>query len=325
METIDLRDGLTVDRLIQNPMSGDGPAISMLVDGLDRHTRRDLRKEEIAIAAPFHEGPRWPYVALTFGCFAIWLAFFPLAYYHQLNLATACVASCFFCAYGYLTAHEAMHSNIARAGSKNRWLNEAVGWVSNFPIVFPFSMARMMHLRHHSHCNDPLQDPDYSDDAPNALRAWYMTWYNRQPGVDGSIHHYKRILGEMGTPEAKAVMRHTIIMQLFFMTCLFTMAWNGYAIEAALVWWLPRHIGLSYTRFFLSWAPHFPRHERKGRYGNTRVFRSKVGYLASMGMEYHVIHHLYPNILIHRNRAAFQAMREILVARGVDCSPIPKV
>ena len=45
-------------------------------------------------------------------------------------------------------------------------------------------------------------------------------------------------------------------------------AWSGYALEAALLWWLPRHIGTSYIQLFLSWAPHYPM-EETGRYRDT--------------------------------------------------------
>ena len=302
--------------------ASDRPAMPLGADGLDRYTRRDLRKEEIAIARQFHGGTMWPYAVAAFGCFAVWLSFFPLAIMGMLNLPLAFALSCIFCVGGYVTSHEAMHSNIGRPGSKTRWLNEAVGAVSTIPIVFPFSMARLMHLEHHYHCNDPLKDPDYTDEAPNMWAAWYKTWYNRQPGVDGSIHHYKRILAEMDTPAARRALVETMILQLVFMGTLFTMAWNGYAIEAALIWWLPRHIGLSYIRFFLSWAPHHPREGKTGRYENTNIFKSRVGHILSMGMQYHLVHHLYPGIPNHRTKEAYYALKPILKARGVDVSPL---
>ena len=291
-------------------------------DGLDRQTRRALRRAEIAIAMRFHGGPNWIYAAAALTCFAIWVALFPLAIVHRINLPLACLISCIFATGGYVTSHEAMHSNIARKGEKLRWLNELTGAVSTIPIVFPFSMARLMHLEHHYHCNDPLKDPDYSDEAPNAMMAWYKTWYNRQPGVDGSIHHYKRVLADMGTPEAARALRETMLLQLFFMGTLFAMAWSGYAIEAAALWWLPRHVGLSYIRFYLSWAPHHPREGRKGRYENSYIFKSRLGHVLSMGMETHLIHHLYPSIPNHRTRAAYFALRDVLIARGVDCSAL---
>jgi beta-carotene hydroxylase len=289
---------------------------------LDRHVRRDLRKQEIAIARRFMGGTMWPYVVAAWGGFALWVSLFPLTMLDIVPLPIAFVISCVLATGGYVTSHEAMHSNIAQPGTKDRWINEWVGQVSTIPIVFPFSMARLMHLEHHYHCNDPEKDPDYTDEAPNALMAWYKTWYNRQPGVDGSIHHYKRILKEMGTPEAARALKDTMVQQLFFMAALFTMAWTGYAIEAALVWWLPRHVGLSYIRFYLSWAPHHPRAERLGRYENTYVFKSRLGHVMSMCMETHLVHHLYPNIPNHRTRAAYFALRPILAQRGVDISKL---
>jgi len=314
------REGAEHDARARSP---GGAAIPLLgPDGLDRHVRRDLRKQEIAVARQFMGGRMWPYVVAAWGCFAVWLSFFPLAVMHWLNLPLAFVLSCIFATGGYVTSHEAMHSNIARPNSRHYWINEWVGKVSTIPIVFPFSMARLMHLEHHYHCNDPQKDPDYSDEAPSALKAWYKTWYNRQPGVDGSIHAYKRILAEMGTPEAAKALRDTLKLQLLFMAVLFAMAWGGYAIEAALIWWLPRHVGLSYIRFYLSWAPHHPREGRTGRYENTKVFKSRLGHVLSMGMETHLVHHLYPNIPNHRTKEAYFALKPILAQRGVDTSSL---
>jgi beta-carotene hydroxylase len=291
-------------------------------DALDRHLRRDLRKQEIEIARQYYGGTMWPYAVVAIGGFLIWASFFPLAIMGELNLLFAFVFATIWGTAGYATSHEAMHSNIGRPGEKTRWLNELTGLVSTVVIVFPFQMARIVHLEHHYHCNDPDKDPDYPDEAPNDLMAWYKTWYNRQPGVDGSIHHYKRVLENLGTPEATRALHVTMAMQLVFMAVLFTMAWNGYAIEAALIWWLPRHIALSWIRFYLSYAPHHPREGRTGRYENTVVFKSRFGHVLSMCMETHIVHHLYPRIPNHRTKQAYFALKPILAKRGVDVSPL---
>ncbi len=41
-----------------------------------------------------------------------------------------------------------------------------------------------------------------------------------------------------------------------------------------------------------------------------------------MGMETHLIHHLYPAIPNHRTRAAYFALKPILDARGVDITKL---
>ena len=69
----------------------------------------------------------------------------------------------------------------------------------------------------------------------------------------------------------------------------------------------------------LSWMPHHPVKLRgSSRYGNTRAFKSSVGTLLTSGMEYHIVHHLYPNIPIHRTPQAYWALRPVLVARGCE-------
>jgi beta-carotene hydroxylase len=118
-------------------------------------------------------------------------------------------------------------------------------------------------------------------------------------------------------------MRLGLAWGVLYIAVLAAMAWTGHAVVAALVWWLPRHIGLTYGRVYLSWMPHHPRAGHTGRYDSTRVFRSIWGDIGSVYMGYHLVHHLYPRIPVHRTRPAFHAMRDILVARGVDCTAKP--
>jgi beta-carotene hydroxylase len=296
------------------------PALPLGPDGLDRYARGDLRRQEKEIARRFHSSA-WSWGVAAILGFAVWLSFFPLAIAGRLNLPVAFVASCALIVVVYLSGHEAMHSNIAQRGERLRWLNELSGFVSTIPIVLSFGAARITHLEHHRHTNDPLKDPDYSDNAPAPLAAWYKTWYNRQPGVDGSVHHYKRVLKSLGTAEANRALYGTLVLQLGFLAVLFAMAWTGHAIAAALIWWLPRHVALSWIRFYFSWAPHHPR-EGTARYDNSRIFRSRLGRLLSFDTETHLIHHMYPNIPNHRTRAAYFALKPILAQRGVDVSAL---
>ena len=100
------------------------------------------------------------------------------------------------------------------------------------------------------------------------------------------------------------------------------LAWSGHAIEAALQWWLPRHIGMTYLHFFLSWAPHNP-DLGVGRYRDTRSFRSRLGNVGSMGMQYHIVHHLYPRIPLYRTPRAYREMRPVIEALGGRVEGLP--
>ena len=91
-------------------------------DGLDKHTRVQLLKEEQAIAARYMADPRKMriYTVITLSCFAMWLAFFPLTMLDIVPLWPCFVLSCVFAAGGYITSHEAMHDNIGRRGTRYR-------------------------------------------------------------------------------------------------------------------------------------------------------------------------------------------------------------
>jgi beta-carotene hydroxylase len=76
-------------------------------------------------------------------------------------------------------------------------------------------------------------------------------------------------------------------------------------------------LALTYISFYLSWAPHHPG-VGKGRYKDTRAFKSRMGNIWSSGMQYHIVHHLYPTIPLNKTPAASRALRPILAERGCN-------
>ena len=108
-----------------------------------------------------------------------------------------------------------------------------------------------------------------------------------------------------------------IAIRASYTLVLFISACSGYAIEAALLWWLPLHIADIYIPYYLSWKPHHPGTDQ-GRYSDTAAFKSTLGNAVSSCMQYHVTHHLYPRIPLMHTPAAFREMRPILIKRGCD-------
>jgi len=259
---------------------------------------------------------KFPYFAVVWGLggFFLWLALWPLVLTHTIPLwlgfivATLIVMGC------YLPSHEAQHDIIARPGEKLRWLNEAVGHLSAVPLAFPYRYLKLTHLEHHKHANDPALDPDYAFHSPTALGAVLKTFANRSPRAGKFRQAYIDTLIRIGRED---VVMDGIFYELVYYAILFTLAWTGYAIEAALLWWLPRHIAITYVHFFLGWAPHHPGHET-GRYKDTRSFRFVLGNVCSMGMQFHIIHHLHPRIPLYRTPRAYWELKPVLEARGCD-------
>ncbi len=276
----------------------------------------ELLKAERAIAARHLDHFPLGSVIWCFVNFVVWLALWPLVFMGILPLWLGFIIATANISLSYLPSHEAQHDIIARPGQPYRWLNQLVGHLSTLPLVLPYSVAKLTHMEHHKHCNHPEKDPDYSTHAPSALAAIWKSILTRQKGHAGGLDAYGACLEAMQTHKANQSLLIAVVYEFVFYGCLFTLAWTGYVFEAAFVWWLPRHIALTYIQFFLSWAPHNP-NMAIGRYQDTRAWRSRFGNILSMGMQYHIVHHLYPRIPLMRTPRAYWEMRDILQARGV--------
>lgn len=274
----------------------------------------ELLRMEREIAARHID--KFPYFAViwAFTNFFVWLSLWPLVMFGVIPLWLGFIIATVSITLSYLPSHEAQHDIIAKPGSKLRWLNQLVGHISIIPLVLPYRVAKYTHMEHHKHANDPDKDPDYATHAKGPLDAIWRSIYYRQPRADGGLNAYGATLERIGR---KDVVLDGVIYQLIHFSILFALAWSGYAIEAALLWWLPRHIGLTYIQFYLSWAPHHPG-DKSGRYRDTRSFRSALGNIGSLGMQYHIIHHLHPRIPLYRTPRAYWEMKPILEARGCN-------
>jgi len=268
---------------------------------------------ERKIASEYMRIIPWSAVVWGLGNLLIWLSLWPLVIMDILSLWIAFPVAVVTIALSYLPSHEAQHSIIARKGQPLRWLNELVGHLSLIPLAQPFRVMRHTHFEHHAHTNDPLLDPDYGVTARSGWHFLRKTLLNRQPGSsDGNA--YADALERNGNGH---MLLDALAYRLIFILILFAMAWAGYAIEVALLWWLPKQIGTTYIQYYLSWAPHHPGIEQ-GRYRDTRAFKSKLGNLGSAGMQYHIIHHLYPTIPLSKTPAAYRELKPILAQRACD-------
>ena len=213
----------------------------------------------------------------------------------------------------YLPTHDAQHNIIARPGEKLRWLNELVGHGTSWMISAPFNALRYTHLEHHKHANDAELDPDISLHAAGPWSAIWRSIQERQASGQRAID-YAKTLTQLGRSELIVL---SAVYRLGFLVIVSSLAWSGFALETFFLWWLPLHIAGTHQDFYLSWAPHNP-NMGKGRYRDTRSWKSSIGNILSTGMQYHTVHHLYPYIPLDRTPAAYREMRPLLLARGVD-------
>jgi beta-carotene hydroxylase len=244
----------------------------------------------------------------------IWLSLWPLVLMNILPLWIAFPIAVLNVCLAYLPSHDAQHSIIARKGHKLRWLNELLGHVSLIPFVAPFRYLRYTHFEHHNNANDPELDPDFDVHAKNRAEFFKKIILRKQPGQGAQKDRY---IDALIRTNKTHVMKEAIIMRVAYMLILYVLAWSGYALEAALLWWVPMQVANIYIPYYLSWKPHHPGTEM-GRYKDTNAFKSLLGNIGSSGMQYHVNHHLYPRIPLMHTPAAFRELRPILIRKGCD-------
>ena len=255
----------------------------------------------------------WGAVVWGIGNCLVFLSLFPLVLLDILPLWAAFPIATLNVMLSYLPSHEAQHNIIAGPGKPLRWLNELVGHLSTIPLVYPYRVLRATHMEHHKHCNDPEKDCDIDTHARSTEHFFWKTLLNRQPGSKRNSA-YSRCLERTGQ---SALMLDAVLLQSAYLVIMFTMAWSGHAIEALFLWWIPKLIGETYLIYYLAWAPHHPGQEQ-GRYRDTRAFKSRFGNVVSMGMQYHIVHHLYPRIPLSKTPAAYRELKPILQQRGCD-------
>ncbi len=271
------------------------------------------RARERDIAERFMGGFPWPMVLWALANTGVWFALWPLVLSDAIPLWVGFIIATINITLSYLPSHDAQHDIIFPRGSRFHWFNEFIGYFSLIPLALPLSTLRVTHLEHHRHTNDPALDPDFHMNASTVAGAIWRAVTKNQARYD----LYGPTLQRLGTPAAKRALIEALVSKMLFFGILTALAWNGRPFEAVFLWWLPRHIAGTYISFYLSWVPHYPNPEQ-GRYRNTRAFKSIFGNWGSSGMQYHIVHHLYPNIPLYRTPAAFRALRPILDEQGCE-------
>jgi beta-carotene hydroxylase len=279
---------------------------------LSQLSSAELTRLERDIARKYAGKVPWGTVAWGLSMPVVWLADWALVLSGVIPLWLGFIIATLTLMYTYAPNHDAQHDIIGRPGTKWRWLNEFLGHWTSWLLVLPFNTLRVTHLDHHRHTNDETLDSDITTRADTAIGAVWESIRQRQPNGKRA-QDYRASLERAGR---EGLIKLTALYKLGFFLALFALAWNGLAIEAFLLWWLPYQLAMTYIIFFLSWAPHNPGLVT-GKYRDTRSWKSRLGDPLSMWMGYHVVHHLHPYIPLLKTGPAYREMRPILEARGV--------
>ena len=168
---------------------------------------------------------------------------------------------------------------------------------------------RFLHREHHFHTNVASEDPDHwCGEGPRWTLP--LRWFTQDIGY---LSFY---LPRWRTrPWAETA-------ELLLCSCLYV----GIAVSSFLLvplwfyglclgWFIPARLAVFALAATFSWLPHEP-HVETDRYRATTVRSSSWLTWALLGQNYHLVHHLNPNIPFHKLAAAWKLTRVELMEQG---------
>ncbi len=210
----------------------------------------------------------------------------------------------------FTVMHEASHGNIAGKSKGATRAETAMGWVSAVPLLAPYPVFKLLHLKHHSHTNHPEKDPDFWVVSSSKLGVIARCW---------SIipkFYFDFVCGEAGRSKSGRAMRPQVLAGIVVMLgALGGLIALGLVTEALLLWVVPAWLASGLLALAFDWLPHHP-HSAQGRFRDTRILLIPGVTLALLWQNYHLIHHLYPRIPFYRYGRCFRDIRPLLEAEG---------
>ena len=210
----------------------------------------------------------------------------------------------------FTVAHEAAHGNIHGEHSRLWLVDEILGWTSAAILTAPYPAFRVLHLRHHSHTNDPAKDPDHFVASPNPLAVLARC------AVILPYYYGFFFLGDASRTRSGRQARIPVLVGLAGLIAIMAgLTAAGLGRYVLGLWVIPSVVATGLLALVLDWMPHHP-HSTQGRYRDTRVILGPGLFLLTMGHNYHLIHHLYPRIPFYAYGRCFDELRDELEGRG---------
>ena len=236
----------------------------------------------------------WPTIILFLICAGFMFGATWAAIYGHISYLAACLINGTAGYFLFSPMHDAIHSSVGRSKKLNLWVGRIT--FLYFSSLVAFELMRFIHFRHHRNANG---EGDEADHDVQSGPAWLLPL--KWPFID-LIYGWKYLGYWKDRPKSET--RSVIIM---FLTTLVVWPWliiNGYLMELLMFWIIPQRISFFFISFIFVYLPHVPNEisEKEDAYRATSI-REGMEWLLSplmMYQNYHLVHHLYPNVPFYR-------------------------
>lgn len=164
----------------------------------------------------------------------------------------------------FITAHDAMHGTV----SKNRIINNTIGWVTS--LLFAFNFYDRLLTKHHEHHKYVAtdKDPDYHNSGN--LAVWYWSF----------------------------IKKYTTLKQLVLMTIALQLLRFIFPLENLILFWiLPGILSTFQLFYFGTYIPHKDGHEHNNKHKSRSQKKNHLlAFFTCYFFGYHYEHHDAPHV-----------------------------
>jgi len=180
--------------------------------------------------------------------------------------------------------HDGVHFQI----SKKRLINESA-LLFAWPILLgsPF-LFRKIHLHHHSHVNEPAEDPDHFTASKQLWKSFFRSFFLI------FFYHWFFLKKTRGLKDL-AHFSLSILIPFFIINICWLLK-DSIGLALFMIWVLPPFFAYGILSFTNAAWPHHPAQETD-RFKNTRnTYVPWIVQALMMNQNLHLIHHLKPNM-----------------------------
>ncbi|WP_287129770.1 fatty acid desaturase [Candidatus Cyanaurora vandensis] len=198
-----------------------------------------------------------------------------------------------------------LHDSSHGTAHRTPWLNRLLGHLAAVLQGFTYPVFLRVHAEHHAHVNHPTKDPDHfvSTGGPLWLIPVRFEWHE--------VFFFKHRLWR-GHDLWGWVADRSAQVGLLWVCWQLGPEYFGYCMN---LWITPAGVAGLLVGIIFDYLPHRP-FISQDRWTNTRVYPSRWLNWLVFGQNYHLAHHLWPNIPWYHYERAYWSQQELLMAKG---------
>ena len=248
-----------------------------------------------------------PTIVLSLLSLVSWFSVVAIYLDGQISFQNALLLCALFGYINFTPMHEAAHGNICGRHKSYKNLEILIGHLSAFTLFIPFSIFKLLHLRHHSFTNVKEHDPDYWVATCNPLLLLLKCLTIKLSYYYHAIFRPTKAIREKWP---------SMFMSLALYFTLLFFAWSfDLGMQLFELWITSAIIAMAMLAFGFDWLPHTP-HSGIGRYQDTVIIDKKWLTIPLLFQNYHLIHHLYPRVPFYRYKKVYGEIQEELITNN---------